>query len=149
MAKYVGRDVICSYAVGLPSVDPDTLTFARLGMMRTKGLEYSWDTADVTGDTSDDYTREKLATFKDIKFSGDGVCDTAAGENQADFEDGVLSPTSATNYQPMMWLKLEYPDKVVQGNFLISSFSTDAPYDDGVTFSFEAESNGAITLTRL
>lgn len=147
--KYVGRDVKLYFAVGNPEDDPLTLTFKRMGMMRTKGIDDSWDTADVTGDTSASFTREMLATFKSVKFSGDGICSLDLAENQAEFEDAVVAPTAATAFQPFMWLRLEFPDKIREGNFLVSSFKSDAPYDDGVTFSFEAESNGAVSLTRV
>jgi predicted secreted protein len=147
MTAYVGRDVVVEFAPGLETVDPATLTFKTLGMMRTKTVGGTWDTADTTADSSPDYTRTSLVTFKSFEFSGDGVTYSDDIYNQKEFRSAVLSPTVATNYQPKIWLKLTFPDEVIQGPFIVSEFSTDAPFDDAVTWSTSAASNGAVTFT--
>lgn len=143
--SFVGRDVVVKFAIASEAADVSSLTFKRLGMMRTKDWEVQWDDVDTTGDTSPDYTRTSLVTFKSINFSGDGVSYEDTAQNQAELEGHVFSPSSATTHQPKAWLKIEFPDFTYTGPFLVTSFSRSAPYDDAVTWKTSAKSNGAVT----
>lgn len=145
MTAFTGRDVSVEFAIGLESADPLTLTFKDFGMMRTKDFNVSWDTADTTADKSPDFTRTSLVTFKSIEFSGDGVSYTDAVYNQAELEAHVYSPGSATNNQPKVWLRITFPDSVFTGPFIVSEWSKGAAYDDAVTWSMTANSNGAVS----
>jgi predicted secreted protein len=147
MTAFTGRDVSVEFAIGLESADPTGLTFKDFGMMRTKAFNVSWDTADTTADKSPDYTRTSLVTFKNIEFSGDGVSYTDAVHNQAELEAHVYSPGSETNNQPKVWFRITFPDCVFTGPFIVSEWSKDAAYDDAVTWSMTANSNGAVTRT--
>ena len=145
--SFVGRDVVVKFAIALETADPTALTFKRLGMMRTKDWEVQWDDVDTTGDTSPDFTRTALVTFKSINFSGDGVSYEDTAQNQSELEGHVFSPGAATGNQPKAWLQIEFPDFVYVGPFIFTQFSRSAPYDDAVTWSTAAKSNGQVTRT--
>lgn len=144
MPAFTGRDVSVEFAIGLESADPSSLTFKDVGMMRQKDFNVSWDTADTTADKSPDFTRTSLVTFKAIEFSGDGVSYTDAIHNQAELEAHVYSPGVETNSQPKVWFRLTFPDCVFTGPFIVSEWSKGAAYDDAVTWSMTANSNGAV-----
>lgn len=142
--KYTGRDYIIDYAIADETANPASLTFERLGMLRTKSLGMQWDTVDTTGDTNADYTRSNLVTFKAFTLSGDAVFDDSAAQNQIDFMDHIAFPPSATQYQPKVWLRVTRQDGVVrQGPFLVTTCNESANYDAEMTWDFEAMSNGA------
>lgn len=147
MAKYTGRDVVVEFAIGNESDNPSGLTFKRLGMMRGKSLNVQWDSADATADQSDQFTKENLVTFKSAEFSGDGVSRTEAIYNQAELKAHAYNPGSGTANQPKVWLKITDPTGVMQGPFIVTEFSSEAPYSDVVTWSISAMSNGAVTFT--
>jgi hypothetical protein len=147
---YVGRDVLLEYSLQDPSVDVATLNFVRLGMMRSKELNMSWDTVDTTGDTSPNFLKSNLVTFKEVTISGDYVSQNPDTSNQGDFEDHVFSPPASTGNQPYVWFRITFGanGRVVTGNFLVNESNSSMPYSDAVTGSFSAMSNGEITSTR-
>jgi predicted secreted protein len=147
MGKYTGRDVLIEFAIGNEDDDPAGLTWLELGMMRGKGMKVAWDTADATADMSPEFTKEKLVTFKDVEFSGDGVARTEAIYNQATLKAHIYNPGSGTSNQPKAWIRQTAPDGVTEGPFIFSEWSSDAPYSDVVTWSTTASSNGAVTFT--
>ena len=146
--QFVGRDSIVNFAIGLPSANPASLTFKRLGMMRGKSMKTSWETVDTTADTSPSFTKTNLVTFKSMEFSGDGVSYTEAIANQNEFKAHVINPGSGTNNQPMVWLQMIDPDgSEYEGPFIVSEWSDDRPHADAATWSMSAMSNGAVTFT--
>lgn len=147
MTAYVGRDVLIEYAEGIETVDPLTLTFKTLGMMRGKELNATWDTVDTTADKSPSFTRTSLVTFKAVEFSGDGVSYTDDVYNQLEFERHVVNPPASTGYQPKVWFRFTYPNKIYQGPFIVSSFGNSNAYDAESTWSISANSNGDVVLT--
>lgn len=146
--KFVGRDVVVNFAIAKPDADPAGLTFKRLGAMRGKEMKVSWDTVDTTADTSEAYTKENLATFKSVEFSGDGVSYGEDVANQKEFKGQVIAPTIATDNQPQIWLQMIDPDgDIWEGPFLITEWSDSRPYSDACTWSTTGMSNGAVTYT--
>lgn len=146
--QFTGRDVVVNFAIGLKTDDPDSLTFKRLGMMRAKSTKVAWDTVDATGDTSPDYTKENLVTFKGVEFTGDGVTYGKDAANQKEFKAHVVNPGSATGNQPMVWLQIIDPDgDEWEGPFIVSEWSDERPYDDAATWSMKAMSNGNVVYT--
>lgn len=146
--QFVGRDVIVNFAIGLESVDPDTLTFKRLGMMRTKSMQTSWDTVDTTADMSPAFTKTNLVTFKMVEFTGDGVSYGEDVANQKEFKAHVINPGSGTSNQPKVWLQMIDPDgDEYEGPFIVNRWSDERPYDNAATWSMAAMSNGAVTYT--
>lgn len=149
MSAYVGRDVLVEYAIATETAAQSGLVFSTLGMMRDKELSISWDTVDTTGDKSPSQTRQSLVTFKSVEFSGSGVSYDDAVHNQLAFEQHVVNPSSATQNQPKVWLRISYPNKVYVGPFIVSEFSNSTAYDAEATWSITANSNGAVSLTAL
>ena len=147
MSAYTGRDVGVRFAVGLETDQVGSLTFKNLGMMRTKEFNVEWSTTDTTADDSPDFTETKLVTFKNVSFTGDGVSYEDAAYNQAELEAHVFSPPVATMYQPKVWLEITFPDCVFVGPFIITKWNKGASYNEAVTWSMEAGSNGQITRT--
>jgi predicted secreted protein len=146
--QFVGRDVVVNFAIGLESVDPGTLTFKRLGMMRGKTMKTSWDTVDTTADQSPAFTKTNLVTFKMVEFSGDGVSYGEAAANQKEFKAHVISPGSGTGNQPKVWLQLIDPDgDQYEGPFIVNEWSDERPYADAATWSMNAMSNGDVAYT--
>lgn len=149
---FVGRDVVVNYAIAVETVDPATLTFKRLGMMRGKESSFDWSTADSTGDMSAAFTKEALVTYKEFKFSGDGVVRGDALYNQVEFKSQAISPGAATGYQPKFWLQIiDYVNGVAsgmyQGPVIVNGWKDSRPNDDVATFSFEAMGNGDVAFT--
>lgn len=149
MTAYVGRDVSVEFAIALPTANPAGLVYQMLGMMRAKDLKATWDSVDTTADKSPQYTRTSLVTFKAVEFSGDGVSYDDAVYNQLNFEKHAVNPPASTNNQPMVWLRITYPNKVYAGPFVVAEFSNSTPFDGEATWSISAKSNGAINLTPL
>lgn len=147
MGAHVGRDVVVEFSIAAEDAVEGTLVWKTLGMMRGKSIKTSWDTADTTADSSADATKEALATFRNVEFSGDGVSRDEAIYNQEELEAHVANP-STTGGQPKAWFRLTYPSgKKYSGPYLISEWSNDSPYADASTWSIAATSNGAITFT--
>lgn len=146
MGAYTGRDVLIEMAIALPDATYGSLSFLELGMCRGKGINVNWDTADATADKSAEYTRENLVTFKQVEVNIDGVARTESVHNQATFKGHCYNPGAGTNNQPMVWIRQTAPDGVTYGPFILSSWESTAPYDDVVTWSFSALSNGAVTF---
>lgn len=147
MSAFTGRDVAVEFAIGVETANPASLTFKNLGMMRTKSFSVSWETVDTTADDSPEFTKTSLVSFKAVEFSGDGVSYDDEQYNQAEMEAHVHNPGSATQNQPKVWLRLTFPDAVFVGPFIASEWSRDASYNDAVTWSMTAMSNGAVTRT--
>ena len=100
MPAFTGRDVIIEYAIAKEDAASASLTYKRLGMMRSKSLSTSWETADTTADQSPDFTKTSLVTFKAVEFTGDGVSYSDAIFNQIEFKKHAISPGVATGNQP-------------------------------------------------
>ena len=144
---YVGRDVVIEFAIGCPGADPNALTFKVFGMSRSSEITNTWDTVDATGSTSSGNTRENLVTYKNVSASFDYVSMGTDIENQRELENHIWDPSAATSNQPHVWLRFTYPAKVIQGPFIGNTNGFSSTYDDLVTGSFEAQSNGNVTYT--
>lgn len=148
MGAHVGRDVLIEFAIASEDATESGLTYVNLGMMRGKSIKTTWDAADTTADDSPGFTKTSLVTFKNVEFSGDGVSYDDAVYNQEVLEAHAVSPGSATQNQPKVWLKLTYPSgKMYSGPFIITEWSNDSPHSDTATWSISASSNGLVTLT--
>ena len=147
MPAYTGRDVLIEFAIGDENATLGSLVFKTLGMMRGKGMNVNWDVVDATGDKSPQFTRQSLVTYKQVEFSGDGVAYTEAVHNQAELKAHIYNPGAGTANQPKAWIRQTGPDGVTVGPFIFSSWESASPYDDVVTWSTSAQSNGAVTFT--
>ena len=135
--KYVGRDVVLEYSIGCGDEKPLAGAWKRFGSLRTKEFALSWDTTDVTDSDSVGALRENLATFQTLTISGDGIAKASGVGNLVELTKHFVSPT-ATNGQPVVWLRMTFPDLTFTAFMLLSNLSRSAPYDDAVTYSLEA-----------
>jgi predicted secreted protein len=149
MSAWVGRDVTVRFAIAEEDASVGSLTWLELGMVRAKnGPDVEWSSADTTADKSPQFTRTSLMTFKEVTFGGDGVAYDDAAYNQKVLKAHAFNPGSATANQPKVWWEITEPDgSQYVGPFILSSFTSAAPYDGEATFSFESTSNGAVTYT--
>ena len=140
--KYVGRDVVLEYAIGCGDARPNPSDWKRFGSLRTKEFSLSWDTTDVTDSDSIGALRENLATFQTLTISGDGIAKASGANNLVELTKHVVNPT-ATNGQPLVWLRMTFPDLTFTAFMLLSTLSRSAPYDDVVTYSMEASATAS------
>lgn len=135
MAGFVGREAIL------------TKNDVELAGVRTKGLNWSGESIDVTSG-EDDGIRLLLAASgqEQIDIPIDGifkedtllniVMDTTQSKMLTDIEleFAIINPTNTTK-------------ATLTGNFRLSGFELGMPYNDGATFSGTLESSGAWTYT--
>ena len=151
--KYVGRDVIVEFVPECFDTEPVS-GWLRLGALRGKGLETSWETTDVTADDSPSNQTEELVTFVSTTLSLDGISRGAEVANQDTLEDYVNNAAGAANFQPKGWVRVTRPSqsggnssKIYTFPCLFTTFSIDAPYDGGVTYSCEVTSQGQVDIS--
>jgi len=144
LKKYVGRSVALEFFIGYGDTLPGPSDWLPIGSLRTKEFNVEWDMADATDADAIGSLRESLATFKSLTISGDGVSrreDDTVG-NQTALYKHFINPT-ATGDQPVVWMRMTFPDLTFTAYMMLSSMSRSAPYDDVVTFSFEASSTSS------
>ena len=142
--KFVGRDVVPEYAIACGDALPLPGDWKRLGSMRTKEFNLEWETTDATADDSVGALRETLATFQTLSVSGDGTVKASGlgAENLIELTKHVANP-EATDGQPVVWIRLTFPDLTFTTFMIITNLSRSAPFDDVVTFSFEASATAS------
>lgn len=136
-SKYVGRDVMLEYAIGCGDKLPEPQDWKQVGAMRAKNFGLTWDSTDVTADDSVGALRENLATFQSLEISGDGIAKKRGAENFVALTKHIAKPT-ATNGQPVVWMRMTFPDLTFIAFMMVSDISRAAPYDDAVTYSLSA-----------
>lgn len=142
--KYVGRDVALEYHIGCGETLPGESDWKPFGSLRTKEFNLEWDTTDATDGDSIGSLRENLATFQSLSISGDGTCRAsgAGGASLVELTKHVAQPVS-TGGQPVVWMRMTFPDLTFTCYMLLSSMNRSAPYDDIVTFSMEASATAS------
>ncbi len=140
---FVGRDVALEFGLACGDVDPRLPGFnwTPFASMRTKEMNLTWDTADASSDSSVNSLRENLATFLAFEISGDGVAKQSVNGEPSAFTTltkHVANPGPEFSNQPVVWLRLTFPDLTFIAYMLVSELSRSAPYDDVVTFSLTA-----------
>lgn len=146
--KFIGRLTVVNFAIAKKDADPAGLTFKRLGAMRGKELDATWDEVDATTDDSPGNSKERLSTYLDIKFTCDGVSYGEDVANQKELKSQIYSPSVATDGQPDFWLQILDPDGDEWiGPFKAANFKDSRPYSDVAIWSTEFASNGAVAYT--
>jgi hypothetical protein len=145
MSATVGRNYAIEYAIGLNSANPASLTFKRLGYLRGKELNSTWDTVDATGDTSPSNTKESLPTFVGHELSFDGVARSDAAQNQQELKTLIYGGNGSVSNQPMGWVRVIGQGRIQTMPVIFKEWSVSAPHAEVVTFSGSAMSNGAMT----
>ena len=140
--KYVGRDVVLEYAIGCGDALPDEADWKLFGSLRTKEFALTWDTTDTTDSDSQGSLRENLATFQNLTISGDGLAKASGANNLKELTKHFVNPV-ATNGQPLVWMRMTFPDLTFTAFMLLSNLGRSAPYDDVVTYTLEAMATGS------
>lgn len=142
--KYAGRSAVLEFQIGCGDEMPAANAWKRLGAMRTKDMNIEWETADATADDSIGSLRENIATFLSASVSGDGVCRAsgAGAANLIALTKHVASPIATGGY-PFAWIRLTFPDLTFIFFANVTNMSRSAPYDDLVTYSFEASATAS------
>lgn len=146
--KHIGKTVAVQYWLADETASVASAVWTTLGAMRGKSLPGTWDTVDSTADTSAGNSKEMLATFFGMEFSGDGVVYGEAISGQKALRSHFMNPPSGTQYQPKAWFKLTEPDgSTTVGPFMLTEFGVEFPHADVATWSISATSNGPCTYT--
>lgn len=142
--KFVGRDVVMECVIGCGDQRPVEADWKRFGSMRTKEFTLEWETTDATADDSVGALRESLATFQSLSVSGDGTLKASGNgaANLIELTKHVARP-DATGGQPFAWVRMTFPDLTFTFFAIVSNLSRSAPYDDVVTYSFEASATAS------
>jgi predicted secreted protein len=143
-SAFIGRETSLEFAISCGDALPLEADWKFIGALRSNSLSTEYDTVDATADDSINSIREMLATYKTVTISTDGVArrtDTAT-VHQTELLLHYLNPT-ATNGQPVVWLRRTDPRITVVGYFLLSTYDLEAPYDEISTFSIEASSTAS------
>ncbi|WP_244243712.1 phage tail tube protein, partial [Pseudomonas aeruginosa] len=132
--KFPGRDVVLEHYIGCGDALPAENDWRRFGSLRTKEFTVEWDTIDATDSDSVGALRENLASFQTLTISGDGTVKAsgAGAQNLIDLTKHVVKP-DATGGQPVVWMRMTFPDLTFTAFMLISNLSRSAPYDDVTT----------------
>lgn len=145
MSAHDGKTCAVSFSIAAKGATVGTLVWSVLGMMKTKSLKATWDTADSTADSTPDASKTALATRIGVTFSGDGVSYDDAAYNQRALKGQFFNPSATTSGQPEAWFKLVYASgESYTGYFLMTSWSDDAPEADAQTWSVEATAQGKV-----
>lgn len=142
--KYAGRVVLLEFQIGCGDVLPSPTGWKRFAAMRTKEFNLQWDTIDATADDSIGALRDNIASFQTLTMTGDGVC-KASGKGAAELlamTKHVVNP-QGTAGQPVVWLRMTFPDLTFTAFMIVTNMSRSAPYDDLVTFSMEASATAS------
>ena len=144
MSAYDGKTCAVSFAIA-PETAAVPTVWTTLGMMRTKSISGTWDTADSTADSTPNSSKTAIATRKSFSFSGDGVSYDDAAYNQRTLKDQFHNPGATTQNQPKVWIKMAFASgESFTGPFLMTSWKDDAPEADVCTWSLEAQANGNV-----
>lgn len=139
---YAGSMVPIEIGLACGNVNPTTLTYMPIGAMRGSDVTIEWDTVDGTTAESKGANRANYATFQTLSISGDGVCRVKDGtlSNQTMLWRHVSKPVGG---QPIVWIRVTYPDITIYAYCILSSMGRAVQYDDLATFTWEAQSTGS------
>ncbi|WP_322997956.1 phage tail protein [Castellaniella sp.] len=142
--KYTGRTVVLEYAIGCGDEKPAPGDWKGFGALRTKEFSLEWDTTDATADDSVGALRENLATFQSLTISGDGVCKASGNgaANLIELTKHVANP-QGTAGQPVVWMRMTFPDLTFTAFMILTTMSRSAPHDDVTTYSMEAQATAS------
>lgn len=134
---YIGSMVPIEIGLACGNVDPTTIEYMPIGAQRGADVSIEWDTVDGTSADSKGSTRENYATFQSMTISGDGICKAKDGtlSNQTMMFKHVAKPVGG---QPVVWIRVTYPDITIYAFCIIKSMGRATQYDDLATYTWEA-----------
>jgi len=137
--KIPGKKRVVEYAIACGDAVPSSSDWVRWAALRNSEINISWDTTDATDSDSIGSLRENLATFQTFSLTGDG---TARAEAHKPIWKHYCKP-DATDGQPVLWVRVTDPDLTFTVFCILTTMSKPAPYDDLMTFSFEASATAS------
>ena len=142
--SFTGYDILFEVAYSCPSTQPAEAAYKRIGMLRGKTWTATNATSETTGDTT--VGRQKSYAVTTVEYSGsfDGVCYTDTAQNQLELYLHAMYEGNQVGGvdRGYVWVQIVFPDMVVEGPALISTFERTASNEEQSTFSFEIQSAG-------
>lgn len=136
-----GREFEVEFNLTNPSsgVDPETLAFKSLGMLRTKDRTVTVGDIDTTADKSEGNFRTYIDNYKEGSFSLDGVCYGDVKYNQRELHNHVSVKVTAPEAlgQARGYLRFTDPiwDQILIVPVKFDEAGHSGAYDDTVTFT--------------
>lgn len=139
---YVGKIVPIEFALACGDIDPTTLNYLPIGAQQGGDISMEWDTVDGTHSGSVGANRANYATFQSLTISGDGICMAQDGSlsNQTMLWKHVARPIGG---QPIVWLRVTFPDITLYAYCIITSMSRAITFDDLAKYNWEAQSTAS------
>ena len=141
---FTGYDILFEVAYSCPSTQPSEAAYKRIGMLRGKTWTATNATSETTGDTT--VGKQKSYAVTTVEYSGsfDGVCYTDTAQNQLELYLHSMYEGSQVNGVDRGYVlaQIVFPDMVVEGPALVSTFERTGSNEEATTFSFEIQSAG-------
>lgn len=144
---YAGRMVLLEYFLACGDVDPTDpdVAWAPIGPMTTKAFNLTWETSDVSTDQTVGNLMENIATWQSLEISGSGIATPQDGtrSNLTALTKHIANPGPDFSHQPVMWLRMTFPDVTFIAYMIATTISRDAPSGEPVTYEFSATATGS------
>ena len=144
---YAGRMVLLEYFLACGDVDPTgpDVAWAPIGPMTTKSFNLTWETSDVSTDQTVGNLMENIATWQSLEISGSGIATPQDGtrSNLTALTKHIANPGPEFSHQPVMWLRMTFPDVTFIAYMIATTISRDAPSGEPVTYEFSATATGS------
>lgn len=139
---YAGRMVMLEYFLACGDVDPrgPDVAWKPIGPMTTKAFNLTWETSDVSTDQTVGNLMENIATWQSLEISGSGIATPEDGtrSNLTALTKHIANPGPDFSHQPVIWLRMTFPDLTFIAYMIATTVSRDAPSGDPVTYEFSA-----------
>lgn len=139
---YAGRMVLLEYVLACGDVDPrdPSTAWAPIGPMTTKAFNLTWETSDVSTDQTVGNLMANIATWQNLEISGSGIATPADGtrSNLTALTKHIANPGPDFSHQPVIWLRMTFPDLTFIAYMIATTVSRDAPSGEPVTYEFSA-----------
>lgn len=144
---YAGRLVMLEYMLACGDVDPtnENVVWLPIGPMTTKSFNLSWETSDTTTDQTIGNLMSNIATWQTLEISGSGIATPEDGtrSNLTALTKHIANPGEDFSGQPVMWLRMTFPDVTFIAYMIATTISRDAPSGEPVTYEFSATATGS------
>ena len=144
---YAGRMVLLEYFLACGDVDPTgpDVAWAPIGPMTTKSFNLTWETSDASTDQTVGNLMENIATWQNLEISGSGIATPQDGtrSNLTALTKHIANPGPGFSHQPVMWLRMTFPDVTFIAYMIATTISRDAPSGEPVTYEFSATATGS------
>src|SRR5690606_26632988 len=88
---------------------------------------------------------ENIATWQSLEISGSGIATPQDGtrSNLTALTKHIANPGPEFSHQPVMWLRMTFPDVTFIAYMIATTISRDAPSGEPVTCGFSASARGS------